>query len=366
MDSDSLWVKISSSHVHFFKEHVSSDKPYAKEIFLQTLGFPVDGNMLLLGKRSYIPSPDRDYLRQWVYEHQQLNPNFSKEMVFFRLDKNHQINGVTPHYRKLKEGSGSFFALVPVQNTQGDMFFHVYVALDHLNFKACQFPDEDGKPMEFLIRPYDAKRPGLVQYLVDAAHMGFCLAPFEPGASDASLDLFAQKFSDDTHKELFNELLDKVQTINRASLSAAALSASDAMFSGYSQLVQKDFYNRLAVFYDFTDLSPGEPPFFSDSEKDISKRAKEIETIRNYTLPDDLQAILDEDGRDYSLLVKDHAAQLVALFLEMRIKLRQQTAEDDKSYRNILAPEYARQKAEAETAAKNKAASEAEMGDSGH
>lgn len=222
MASTELWTSLQSDFQSSIEELNRENNPYPDDLhyafeLLSALPFPVNGNALLDGVKEIIQEPDRDYIRLWAYNERKGNPDALKDMIFFSLDAEKKINGVVPHFLPLDSSRiESIFIRVPDPAAVGS--FHVYVALEFLNFDACEFKDSSSKEVVKLLPSVSFERPGLSSYLVDCTRMGMnpsCPSAYADGRMNEGLLLMAFPVSELTNPEIAARLKAEISTLNQ-------------------------------------------------------------------------------------------------------------------------------------------------------
>lgn len=336
MASTELWTSLQNDFQSVIAELnrkndlYPDDSHYAFEL-LSALPFPVSGNALLDGMKEIIQEPDRDYIRLWAYHEREENPDALKDMIFFSLDAEKKINGVVPHFLPLDSSRiASIFIRVPDPAAVGS--FHVYVALEFLNFDACEFKNSSSKEVVKLLPSVSLGRPGLSSYLVDCTRMGMnpsCPSAYEDGRVDEGLLLMAFPVSELTNKELAALLKEAISTLNQKISAFLERPDLDPLLMGlFYRLVLREYFHLLAIDYDFADLTFPEQ-FMKNKDawlKQLKANQKSIQNARMFVLTDEQKGAFSAMDSSYLAKAREFGFALHQHFLKYRKAVRKNTA----------------------------------------
>ena len=306
------------------------DLHYAFEL-LSSLPFPVSGNALLDGMKEIIHEPDRDYIRLWAYHERAENPDAVKDIIFFSLDAEKKINGAVPHFLPLDSSRiASIFIQVPDPAAVGN--FHVYVALEFLNFDACEFKNSSSKEVVKLLPSVSLGRPGLSSYLVDCTRMGMnpsCPSAYADGHVNDGLLLMAFPVSELTNKEIADLLKEEISTLNQKISAFGDRSDLDPLLMGlFYRLVLREYFHLLAIDYDFADLTFPEQ-FMENKDawvKQLKANQKSTKNVRTFVSTDEQKGAFSAMDSSYMAKAREFGFALHQNFLKYRKAVRKNTA----------------------------------------
>lgn len=336
MASTELWTSLQNDFQSAIAELNRKNSLYPDDLhyafeLLSALPFPVSGNALLDGVKEIIREPDRDYIRLWAYHEREENPDALKDMIFFSLDAEKKINGVVPHFLPLDSSRiASIFIRVPDPAAVGT--FHVYVALEFLNFDACEFKNSSSKEVVKLLPSVSLGRPGLSSYLVDCTRMGMnpsCPSAYADGRVDEGLLLMAFPVSELTDKEMAALLKADISTLNQEISSFLDRPDLDPLLMGlFYRLVLREYFHLLAVDYDFANLTFPEQ-FMANKDawlKQLKANQKSIENARTFILTDEQKGASSAMDSSYLAKAREFGFALHQNFLKYRKVVRKNTA----------------------------------------
>ena len=363
MASTELWTSLQNDFQSAIAELnrknslYSDDLHYAFEL-LSALPFPVSGNALLDGVKEIIREPDRDYIRLWAYHEREENPDALKDMIFFSLDAEKKINGVVPHFLPLDSSRiASIFIRVPDPAAVGN--FHVYVALEFLNFDACEFKNSSSKEVVKLLPSVSLRRPGLSSYLVDCTRMGMnpsCPSAYADGRVDEGLLLMAFPVSELTDKEIAALLKADISTLNQEISAFLDRPDLDPLLMGlFYRMVLREYFHLLAVDYDFADLTFPEQ-FMANKDawlKQLKANQKSVENARTFILTDEQKGAFSALDSSYLAKAKEFGFALHQNFLKYRKAVRKNTAAKRVEIEADLEEELQKEKAQVDEEIKN-------------
>lgn len=335
MASTELWTSLQNDFQSAIAELNRKNSLYPDDLhyafeLLSALPFPISGNALLDGVKEIIREPDRDYIRLWAYHEREENPDALKDMIFFSLDAEKKINGVVPHFLPLDSSRiASIFIRVPDPAAVGT--FHVYVALEFLNFDACEFKNSSSKEVVKLLPSVSLGRPGLSSYLVDCTRMGMnpsCPSAYADGRVDEGLLLMAFPVSELTDKEISDLLKEEISALNQEISSFLDRPDLDPLLIGlFYRMVLREYFHLLAVDYDFANLTFPEQ-FMANKDawlKQLKANQKSIENARTFILTDEQEGAFSAMDSSYLAKAREFGFTLHQNFLKYRKVVRKNT-----------------------------------------